>query len=155
MSALSALAGFLAEILDAADQAQRQRGIEREATTLERFAEDLVTNDPAVRRTGPGSLHRGDADLVYLASVTQLDGHRVLEEAEREVKALGGTFRAIEPSTEEVMRFVGETAPSSIRGWVLPQRGWVLLISAADQESADAFANVLDARLRAFEQDSS
>jgi hypothetical protein len=155
MSALSDLAGFLAEILDAADQAQRQRGIEREATTLERFAEDLVTNDPAVRRTGPGSLHRGDADLVYLASVIQLDGHRILEEAEREVTALGGTFKAIEPSTEEVMRFVGKTASSSIRGWVLPQRGWVLLISAAGQVSADAFANMLDARLRAFEHDGS
>ena len=152
MSALSDLAGLLAEILDAAGQVQRQRGIEREATALERFAEDLVTMDPEIRRTGSGSLHRGDADLGYLASVTQIDGDRVLEEAEREVRALGGTIRIIQPSTDEIMRFVGETTSSSIRGWVLPQRGWVFLISAADRASADAFANILDARLRAVKE---
>jgi hypothetical protein len=155
MSALSDLAGVLAEILDGASQVQRQRGIEREATALERFVEDLVAYDPEVRRTGADSLHRGDADLVYLASVIQLDGHRIIEEAEREVGALGGTIRALAPSTEGIMRFVGETASSSIRGRVLPQRGWVFLVSAADQAPADAFANVLDARLRALEEDSS
>jgi hypothetical protein len=155
VSGLTDLAGILAELLDAADQAQRQKAIEGEASALERLVEGLIAEDPEVRRTGPDSIHRGDADLIYLASVTQLDTRRVLEEAEREITTLGGTFRTIESPVGTLARFRAATASSSIRGWVVPQRGWLLLVSAPDQAEADAFASLLDHRLEADEGRSS
>jgi hypothetical protein len=125
VSALSELAGILYDILDITDRAQREKGYDREASALEQLVDGLITADREVQRTGPESMHRGDADLIYLMTVGQLDGRRVLEEAEREMHALRGTFRIIEPSTERLSRFRGDAASSSIRGWVLPRRGWV------------------------------
>ena len=153
VSALSELAGILYDILDIADRVQREKGHEREVNALEHFADGLITEDGDVRRTGPESMHRGDADLIYLMTVGQFDGSRVLEEAEREMHALRGTFRIIEPSTEWLSRFRGDAASSSIRGWVLPRRGWVFLISAPDEAEADAFADLLDAHLAVIERD--
>jgi hypothetical protein len=152
MSGLTDLAGILAELLDAASQAQRQKAIEGEANALERVVDDLVASDTSVKRTGRDSLHRADADLIYLASVVQLDPRRVLAEAEREIGILHGTFRTPEPTTEEVARFQAEIPSSSLRGWVFPSRGWVFLISAPDEAAADAFASLLDARLEASEE---
>jgi hypothetical protein len=149
MSGLTDLAGILAELLEAASQAQRQKAIEGEANALERLVDDLVVSDSSVKRTGLDSLHRGDADLIYLASVVQLDPRRVLTEAEREIGILGGTFRTLEPTTEEVARFQAETPTSSLRGCVFPSRGWVILISAPDQAAVDGFASLLDARFEA------
>jgi hypothetical protein len=100
---------------------------------LDRLVDDLVASDPSVKRTGRDSLHRGEADLIYLSSVIQLDPRRVLDEAEREIAILRGTFRIVEPATEEVARFHAQTPTSSLRGWVFPQRGWVFLISAPDE----------------------
>jgi hypothetical protein len=128
--------------------------IEREVLALDRLIDELVESDPTVRRTGGDSLHRGDADLIYLASVVQLDSRRVLAEAEREIGILG-TFRILEPATEEVARFRAQTRTSSLRGWILPVRGLAFLISAPDESSADAFAGLLDARLEDARRDRS
>ena len=152
MSGISALAEILYDILDAASHSQRGKAIEREVLALERLVDDLVVSDPSVQRTGLDSLHRGDADLIYLSSVIQLDPRRVLAEAEREIGILGGTFGILEPTTEEVARFQAGTPTSSLRGWVFPSRGWVFLISAPDEVAVEAFASLLDARLEASEE---
>jgi hypothetical protein len=152
MSGISALAEILYDILDAANRSQQGKAIEREVLALERLVDGLIESDPSVQRTGLGSLHRGDADLIYLSSVIQLDALRVLAEAEREIGILRGTFRILEPATEDVARFQARTPTSSLRGWVFPSRGWVFLTSAPDEAAVDAFASLLDARLDESEE---